>query len=248
MNELLGALPVEVASPTDVFLSEKAGAIRALGKNIVRDVIEIGRHLTEVKVRVGHGNFRSWIKREFEWERSTADNFINMHEAFGSNAQRVGHLDLPMSAFYAIAAPTTPTEVRDQLLDKAEGGERLTRDQVRAAIDKALVKQQEELLGKLHAEALRREAAVRAEYEGKMFVDPDELSELIDKELRPLQKQIAGYEEKSGERSARNYMSADEAFGKSATVADLRGWGALRVCRAGKRPLAPFGEFSRSGS
>ena len=41
--------------PHDEFLAEKADAIRQLARNIVHDVVEIGRHLTEAKSTV-----RAW--------------------------------------------------------------------------------------------------------------------------------------------------------------------------------------------
>jgi hypothetical protein len=117
MNELLGDLGnAEVIGPIDVFRSEKAGAIRALGKNIVRDVIEIGRHLSEVKRRVGRGNWLPWLKSEFEWTDRTARNFISVYELSRSNWKDLSNLDLPMDAFYALAAPSTPAEVRDHMV------------------------------------------------------------------------------------------------------------------------------------
>jgi hypothetical protein len=68
-----GAEPLDLALARvqAEFLAEKAGAIRALAKNVVRDVIEIGRHLSETKLRVGHGKYLQWIEREFEWSHDT---------------------------------------------------------------------------------------------------------------------------------------------------------------------------------
>ena len=37
--------------PDENFLAEKASAIRSLAKNVMRDVVEIGRHLSEAKER-----------------------------------------------------------------------------------------------------------------------------------------------------------------------------------------------------
>jgi hypothetical protein len=44
-----------------VVLAQHAEVIRALGKRVVHDVIEIGRRLTDAKARCGHGN---WLPME----------------------------------------------------------------------------------------------------------------------------------------------------------------------------------------
>jgi hypothetical protein len=53
-----------LANPT---LVEHAAAIRALGKRVVTDVIEIGARLTECKRIAGHGSWLPWLNREFGW-------------------------------------------------------------------------------------------------------------------------------------------------------------------------------------
>jgi hypothetical protein len=103
----------------------KADAIRALAKNVVRDVIEIGRHLHEVR---GHysrkgppydGRWLIWIKTEFEeWCQRTVYNFIEAYEAFGSDLQRVANLELPLRSFYKLAAPSTPDAGRTEVLER----------------------------------------------------------------------------------------------------------------------------------
>jgi Protein of unknown function (DUF3102) len=50
---------VKAASVLDI----DAQAIRALGKNVVRDIIEIGRHLTEAKQACAHGQWLPWHVR-----------------------------------------------------------------------------------------------------------------------------------------------------------------------------------------
>src|SRR5436305_13649084 len=62
--------------------SGSTGAIRALAKNVVRDVIEIGRHLTEVR-ELNEGQFLAWIKNEFNWSQRTAYRFIDVYDSFG---------------------------------------------------------------------------------------------------------------------------------------------------------------------
>jgi hypothetical protein len=45
---------------TKTILAQNAETIRALGKRVIGDIIEIGRLLTEAKQIVGHGNC-GWI-------------------------------------------------------------------------------------------------------------------------------------------------------------------------------------------
>ena len=61
MNQFLAE-----ADPETV-LAQNAEAIRALGKRVIGDIIEIGRRLTEAKKIVGHGNWLPWLDREFGW-------------------------------------------------------------------------------------------------------------------------------------------------------------------------------------
>jgi Protein of unknown function (DUF3102) len=56
----------------------KAEAICALAKNVVRDVIEIGHRLCEVRER-HEGQFLAWIEQERS--QRTAYNFIRAYEA-----------------------------------------------------------------------------------------------------------------------------------------------------------------------
>jgi hypothetical protein len=46
-------------------------------------------------------------------------------------------LDLPVSALYKLASPSTPEAVRSEVLDRAESGERLSHKQVAATITQA---------------------------------------------------------------------------------------------------------------
>ena len=143
----------ELLPPVDQFLAEKAGVIRALAKKVVRDVIEIGRHLYEVRERPGHhGEFLPWLKREFpDWSPRSAYNFMNVFVVFGTHSERVGNLELPLAAFYKLAAPSTPQAVRAEVIERAANGERLTTTTVKKMIGDA-----RETLGAAHKTELDR--------------------------------------------------------------------------------------------
>jgi hypothetical protein len=64
---------MNVGPLADSFLACAAARIRALGRRVIADVIEIGRLLADCKDQCGHGNWLPWIKREFGWSADTAE-------------------------------------------------------------------------------------------------------------------------------------------------------------------------------
>ena len=82
--------------------------IRALGRRVVADVVEIGRRLSACRIKVGHGNWLSWLDREFGWSERTARNFMRVTDLAMKSAT-VADLDIPMRGLYLLAAPSTPT-------------------------------------------------------------------------------------------------------------------------------------------
>src|SRR5262245_15010850 len=113
-------------------LAEHAAEIRRLGKRAVEDVIEIGRLLTECKRICGHGNWLPWLDREFGWTEMTATRFINVYEMSKSN--KLLDLELPISGLYLLAAPSTPKEARDQIIERAQAGETVPVAEVKRTI------------------------------------------------------------------------------------------------------------------
>jgi hypothetical protein len=41
--------------------------------------MEIGKYLTEVKDKVGHGHFLNWIREEFDWSDRTAQEYMRVY-------------------------------------------------------------------------------------------------------------------------------------------------------------------------
>jgi hypothetical protein len=116
-------------------LAEHAAAIRARGKRVVADVIEIGARLTECKRICGHGNWLPWLDREFGWEETTAQRFMRVHELASSKS---GNLpDLPVSAIYLLAAPSRPDEARDEIIARAKAGEKINVEALKETVAKA---------------------------------------------------------------------------------------------------------------
>lgn len=75
-------------------------------------------------MRLGHGNFLPWIDAEFGMSEDVAQRYMRIHTEFGANTAHVRHLSF--RAFAALAAPSTPPEVREQVEERASKGEKVT--------------------------------------------------------------------------------------------------------------------------
>jgi len=117
-------------------LAWHAEAIRALGKRVIGDAIEMGRHLTAAKELCGHGHWLPWLKREFGWSDKTAEQFMNVYRLRGK-FEKFSNLDLPISGLYLLARPSTPEAVRQEVIERVERGEKLSVAEVKDSIAKA---------------------------------------------------------------------------------------------------------------
>jgi hypothetical protein len=168
-------------------LTAHIAAIRQLGKQTIANVIEIGRRLTECKDLVGHRNFGNWLDREFGWSERTARNFMRVHELSESKSENFSDLDLPVSALYLLAAPSTPAPVREEILERGKKGEKLKHEEVKQEIAKAR-KPRGEAKEKVPTRSLRgRPRPPPREYELKIvhgptyIFDPSEPAQFLPK-------------------------------------------------------------------
>jgi hypothetical protein len=138
---------------------------------------EIGRHLIECKRIVGHGEWTSWLKREFSWSQDTAERFIRL-AADPIKFRKLRNFDLPVSSIYLLTAPSTPAEVREKIIESVEKGEKVEHKAVVAAVKaakkpatKAKVKRSRVSL----QESRKEEAEERAEAKAKAEALLDEI-------------------------------------------------------------------------
>src|SRR5262245_19010372 len=121
----------------DEKLREHADAIRNLGKKSIECICEIGRHLSLAKKIAGHGRWLPWLQREFNWTERTATNFIRIYDLWAARKfENFSNLNLPVSSLYLIAQPSTPPEVRDEVLRDAEAGKSVSVAEVKDRIAK----------------------------------------------------------------------------------------------------------------
>ena len=121
------------ACANDPILKEHTQEIRRLGKRVIEDIIEIGRRLTECKKIVGHGNWLSWIEREFQWCDRTAERFIRIYE-LSRKFDTLSNLEVPITGLYLLAAPSTPESAQIEVIERAEKGEVITTAEIRGGI------------------------------------------------------------------------------------------------------------------
>jgi hypothetical protein len=80
--------------------------------------IEIGCRLAACKAELGHGNWLPWLDREFGWSDRTALNFMRVYEMV-TKSEKFSDLSLPVSSLYLLAAPSTPEEARQAVIESS---------------------------------------------------------------------------------------------------------------------------------
>ncbi|MFN6571996.1 DUF3102 domain-containing protein [Dendronalium sp. ChiSLP03b] len=116
-----------------IVIQQRTGEIKERLRRSAQDIWEIGQKLADVRSRLKHGQFETWLKAEFGWSRRTAYNFINVYEAFAERAN-FAQINIATSALYLLAAPSTPENIRQEILQRAKGGETLTHKSIRQVI------------------------------------------------------------------------------------------------------------------
>jgi hypothetical protein len=119
-----------LGSETRIIVQQRTTEIKGLMKRAAQDIIDIGQKLIEVKARLGHGQFGSWLAAEFEWTDRTAARFI----AVASKFDNLSDLNIAPSALYLLSAPSTPDDLRSGFIVHAENGNPVTHGMVKTAL------------------------------------------------------------------------------------------------------------------
>jgi hypothetical protein len=122
----------ELEPVTRRFVQDREEQIHNLARMTATSIRLIGKCLTEVKERLEHGQFLRWIGHCFAWKRTTAWAFMNVYDRF--KCSNFEQMDIDVSALYLIAAPKTPEPVRNDVIRRAENGEKITHQGVRALV------------------------------------------------------------------------------------------------------------------
>ncbi|MDJ0574252.1 MAG: DUF3102 domain-containing protein [Xenococcaceae cyanobacterium MO_234.B1] len=115
----------EILDPeTQITVKQKTSEIKGLIRQTAQEIVEVGQKLAEVKRQLKHGQFRSWLKSEFNWSISSATKFMQVSEQFKN--VNFTHFNFATSALYVLAAPSTPESARKHALEIASQGENIT--------------------------------------------------------------------------------------------------------------------------
>jgi Protein of unknown function (DUF3102) len=115
---------------TASFVRQQTGELKALMQRAAQDIFEIGQRLIEVKEKLGHGNYLNWLEAEFGWTDRTARNYTTVAKQFKS--ETISNLPIAPSALYILAAPSTPVEIREEAIARAQSGEPITKKKATA--------------------------------------------------------------------------------------------------------------------
>jgi hypothetical protein len=127
----------EMGGPLAAEAKAAAERIRQHGEKQNAAIIAIGKELTAIKAKLGHGHFGRWIDAEFKMSADTAQRYVRVAKEFGglSNAEPARYL--PLAILDLLAAKSTPKVVRDGVLTDVKAGRPPTRARVRSLITKA---------------------------------------------------------------------------------------------------------------
>jgi hypothetical protein len=103
------------------WLAGQTDAIRALGRNVICDILEIGTRLDEVKNALLHGEWGKWLDAEFGWSDRTALRYMDAAKAFAAKSDTVSDLPIDIGALYLPARAKTPPEVVKRLSNEPSG-------------------------------------------------------------------------------------------------------------------------------
>jgi hypothetical protein len=109
---------------TKNIIQEHTSNIRRLMCRTAQDIIDIGQNLITVKERLRHGDFRNWLKAEFDWSVRTATRYMQVGKKF--QYAELDYLDIATSALYLLAEPLTPDKARDEAISLAKEGKKIT--------------------------------------------------------------------------------------------------------------------------
>ena len=106
-------------------LDEHVRVIRALGRRMMTDALEIGRRLAECR-RYVRNDWEGWLKRELDLEIGVR-SISSASMSFRGSDLKTFHLDLPGSAASTSSArPSTSEAIRDDILGRAAAGETIS--------------------------------------------------------------------------------------------------------------------------
>lgn len=110
-----------------IVVEQRFSEAQTLMRQGLTSMIEAGGKFAEIRELLLHnrqGGFDGWIETK-QLGRRTVYKTIELHATFGT-VQHIARLDIATTAAYLLAAPSAPDEARQEALDRAAAGERIT--------------------------------------------------------------------------------------------------------------------------
>ena len=167
MSNIITARDIEMVT-SDIHYAQRQGA-----RQLLSNLIEIGRLLVEAKSMVPHGEWGKYLEEQVNYSQSTANNYMKLYQEYGdnqesffnslSNSQAFGNLTYTQ----AIALLALPAEERQEFAENNDVADMSTR-QLEQAIrerneERAARERAEELAEKAQQDLIAQEKATEAE-------------------------------------------------------------------------------------
>lgn len=185
MFDYASLTPAEAAA-----LRQQAVRLRGLVATSTSNMIQIGAELMSIKRRLEHGQFTDWIEREIRISARTAQRFIAVSKLAEGKTDTVSLL--PPSTVRMLAVKSTPPEIVEQVIARAESGDILSESAVKEMISddretKRNAKREAEAAARrarskrVRAKAAAEREVWRAEQEQKRLEDQAKAQSIIDR-------------------------------------------------------------------
>ncbi len=160
MNDIIAAFVYsDLLAPVAAEVEAATARIKDRMVRTVTDIIETGRDLLEVKSKLEHGQFESWLNTAFNMTTRTAQKYMRAAEWMADKSELGSHLS--PNTIYLLSAPSTPESVQQQVLGDLEAGKPINHREVREVVQEAKYQEREAKKKETHAERKRRKARQR---------------------------------------------------------------------------------------
>jgi len=112
---------------------EETAEIRRILEKTAENIVQIGLRLNFVHNRIGRNHFQPWLAAEFQWDQSTASNYMRAAAVFCEvkclNRFQPG-------ALYELVRKRVPEGARAEAIDRAQNGELITKAEAETIVRK----------------------------------------------------------------------------------------------------------------
>src|SRR6185437_9085999 len=125
------SLAAQAPIPLTDWLRDRTSCILSLFQRSATDIIAIGRYLSEVRERLGHGYYLTWIAESMPFGETAAKKYRKIAEQLGDKIVEGIAGRFESGALYILAQPTTPPQARDLAIKLATQGHIINASAVR---------------------------------------------------------------------------------------------------------------------